>query len=165
MVKASKDAQASSDALDVKVAATENEAEEVNVALAAPAIHKTLTKDIKLMTKAFRASMVMGHQALTAFKELPPQATITGDMIAYNDLNICRTFFGKYLEADVPMQIQLPDGLQKVTLHATRMPGGQIVAATGIQQVGHAAARTPPPSWRVPASEESVFVILSFLCA
>ena len=53
MVKASADAaKASTDAPEVQAAAV-SEADEINVALAAPSMHKTLSRDIKLMKKAF----------------------------------------------------------------------------------------------------------------
>ena len=151
MVKAKDPASASSTGADAVAALPVNEADEINVALAAPALHKTLTKEVKVGKKAFTDSLTACDLALKAFTDLPTAATKSDDMIAYNDLTICRKFLGTYIDTDTPMAIQPPEGLQKTTLNASRTPLASI--PSGSQSRGLPAARTPPAPWSSSAKD------------
>ena len=163
MVKAKEAASASSTDVDAAPAVVQSEADEINVALTAPALHKTLTKDHKIANKALMDSLTACEVSLKAFRDLPRNATVTDDMIAYNDLVICRKFLGTYIVADTAMQVQVPEGLQKLSLVLPRTPGSA-GAASGNRSVP--AVGSPPPTWRASGSQESVYVsFVVFMCS
>ena len=162
MVRAKEAASASSTDVDAAPAVVQTEADEINLALACPALHKSLTKDLKLARKVFNDSLSACEVAMESFTQLPSTAVVTDDMIAYNDLVICRNFLGTYINAEEPIQVSIPDGLRKTTLVLPRTPGS-VSGASGSGARAVAAASTPTKVWNSSESEESVFVFV-FLC-
>ena len=116
-------ASASSGAGSVSATVAQMEAQakssaSVQVGLEAPALHKSLTKDLKVLKAAYETAKLANESAQTAFNDLQAISPPTTEMTAYHDLVVCRLFLADYVEADEPLSITPPTSLITFSLPA-----------------------------------------------
>lgn len=134
-------ASASSGVTTVSATAAQMEADakaNVEVGLAAPALHKALTKDLKALKTSFNSAVTANKKAQESYNELVMSCgEIPSDMTAYHDLVVCRLWLAEHVLADAPMQVTPPTSLRTVTLPPVPTSVGGARSASRSKSQGH----------------------------